>query len=338
MLYADLLLAKTEPLAQVGSGIPTDLALRDFTQEIQLRWQHNTDRSHNDLLPENILFIAKSQPYVILVDQQNSRIYVYRNNQGTPVLETDYFITIGLKGPGKQIRGDQKTPIGIYHVTRYIDDQELPDLYGRGAFPISYPNVWDIRKQRTGGGIWIHGTPSYTYNRSPLASNGCIVVSNPDFSNIDQYIDASINTPVIVAQQVNWLTPHQWQQQRSEMQQVLDSWISDWESLSHDRYRQNYSATDYYAYKRDFKNWDSYKRRANRNKTRIDVKYSELNIFNYPGEENLVLMQFSQNYASNDLDLMSPKELYWYKDQDRWQIVYEGTRLFPGVGTKMVEN
>ena len=40
MLYADLLLAKTEPLAQIGSGISTDQALRDFTQEIQLRWQH----------------------------------------------------------------------------------------------------------------------------------------------------------------------------------------------------------------------------------------------------------------------------------------------------------
>jgi murein L,D-transpeptidase YafK len=338
MLYADLLLAKTEPLAQIGSGISTDQALRDFTQEIQLRWQHGKNSTYKDLLPENILFMAKSQPYVILVDQQNSRIYVYRNQNGTPVLETDYFITIGLKGPGKQKRGDQKTPIGIYHVTRYIDDQELPDLYGRGAFPISYPNVWDVRKQRTGGGIWIHGTPSYTYNRSPLASNGCIVVSNPDFSNIDQYISADINTPVIVAQQVNWLTQEQWQQQREEMRAVLNNWIGDWESLSHDRYRQNYSQTDFYAYKRNFKKWDDHKRWANRNKKRIAVEYSELNIFNYPGEENLVLIQFKQNYESNNLDLKSPKELYWHKENKAWKIVYEGTRIFPKVGTKMVEN
>jgi len=338
MLYADLLLAKTEPLAQIGSGISTDRALRDFTQEIQLRWKHDKSLTHKGLLPENILFMAKSQPYVILVDQQNSRIYVYRNQNGTPVLETDYFITIGLKGPGKQKRGDQKTPIGIYHVTRYIDDQELPDLYGRGAFPISYPNVWDVRKQRTGGGIWIHGTPSYTYNRSPLASNGCIVVSNPDFSNIDQYISADINTPVIVAQQVNWLTQEQWQQQRREMRAVLNNWISDWESLNHDRYRQNYSQTDFYAYKRNFKKWDDHKRWANRNKKRIAVEYSELNIFNYPGEENLVLIQFKQNYESNNLDLKSPKELYWHKENNAWKIVYEGTRIFPKVGTKMVEN
>jgi len=338
MLYADLLLAKTEPLAQIGSGIPTAQALLDFTQEIQLRWQHDTNSTYKGLLPENILFMAKDQPYVILVDQQSSRIYVYRNEQGVPVLETDYFITIGLKGPGKQKRGDQKTPIGIYHVTRYIDDQQLPDLYGRGAFPISYPNVWDERKHRTGGGIWIHGTPSYTYNRSPLASNGCIVVSNPDFSNIDQYISVGIKTPVIVAQHVNWLTETRWRQQRSEMQQVLSSWISDWESLSHDRYRLNYSQTEYYAYNRDFKNWDARKRWINRNKTRIEVNYSDLNIFTYPGEENLVLMQFMQTYDSNDFNSKSPKELYWRKNDSGWKIVYEGIRVFPKDGIEMVEN
>jgi murein L,D-transpeptidase YafK len=338
MLYADLLLAKTEPLAQIGSGIPTAQAVLDFTQEIQLRWQNDTSSAHKGLLPGNILFMAKDQPYVILVDQQSSRIYVYRNEQGVPVLETDYFITIGLKGPGKQKRGDQKTPIGIYHVTRYIDDQQLPDLYGRGAFPISYPNVWDERKQRTGGGIWIHGTPSYTYNRSPLASNGCIVVSNPDFTGIDRYISAGIKTPVIVAQHVDWLTETQWRQQRGEMQAVLNNWVSDWESLNHDRYRQNYSQTDFYAQNRDFKNWDARKRWTNRNKTRIEVNYSDLNIFVYPGEENLVLMQFGQTYESSNFNVNSPKELYWLKDNSEWKIVYEGVRKFPKVGVEMAEN
>ncbi len=92
------------------------------------------------------MFLAEDQPYVILVDQQSSRVYLYRNNAGDLQLETDYFITIGLKGYGKQKRGDQKTPIGVYHVTRYIDGMELPDLYGEGAFPINYPNTWDLRK------------------------------------------------------------------------------------------------------------------------------------------------------------------------------------------------
>jgi murein L,D-transpeptidase YafK len=338
MLYADLLLAKTEPLNQIGSGIPSPQALQDLTYEIQQRWQHASDKTSESLLPENILFLADSQPYVILVDQEKSRVYVYRNEQGSLALETDYFITIGLKGSGKQKRGDQKTPIGVYHTTRYIDGSELPDLYGAGAFPISYPNAWDRRKQRTGDGIWIHGTPSRTYNRAPWESNGCIAVSNPDFLGIGKFIDPVIHTPVVMAERVNWLTPEQWQQQRSEMLQLLDRWVSDWESLSHERYRRNYSQANYQAHGRNFKNWDRYKRQLNSVKTRIKVDYSELNIFNYPGEQNLVLMQFRQQYESNNLGLKSNKELYWYKAEENWQIVYEGVRTLPSPAKKLAQN
>ena len=338
MIYADLLLARAEPLNQIGHGITTDKAQYDFQHEIQQRWQHESDTEHLGLIPENILFLADDQPYAIVVDQEKSRIYVFRNEQGTPVLEEDYFISIGLKGYGKQKRGDQKTPIGIYHVTKTIDGDELPDLYGLGAFPISYPNVWDVRKNRTGGGIWIHGTPSNTYNRSPWASNGCIVVSNPDFTRIDKYINSEIHTPVIVAQQVTWLTPDEWQQQRKDMIKILSGWITDWERNDHEIYREHYSKAEYFAYNRNFKSWDGHKKWVNRDKTDVKVEYSNLNIFNYPGEDNLVLMQFAQSYTSNNLDLESSKEMYWRKTDDRWQIVYEGARSFPKTETQIVQN
>lgn len=338
MIYADLLLAKAGPLNQIGDGLPVDKAQTDFKHEIQQRWQHKSDTEHLGLIPGNIIFLARDQPYALVVDQQKSRIYVFRNEQGRPVLEADYFISIGLKGYGKQKRGDQKTPIGIYHVTKAIDGEQLPDLYGLGAFPISYPNVWDVRKKRTGGGIWIHGTPSNTYNRSPWASNGCIVVSNPDFRRIDKYINAKIHTPVIVAQTVSWLTTDQWQRQRKDMQNTLSSWIADWEINNHDTYREHYSKAEFLAYNRNFKKWDGHKRWVNRNKTGVKVEYSNLNIFNYPGEDNLVLMQFSQSYSSNNLDLETSKEMYWRKADSRWQIVYEGVRSFPLADTQIVQN
>ena len=338
MLYADLLLAKAEPLTEIGSGIEIDRAIQDFKYEIQQRWQEDNSPAHQNLYPENILFLAEDQPYVILIDQQSSRIYVYRNDGGNLQLVADYFITIGLKGYGKQKRGDQKTPIGIYHVTRYIDGSELPDLYGEGAFPINYPNAWDLRKQRTGDGIWIHGTPSYTYNRSPWASNGCISVSNPDFLQIDHYIEPGMKTPVIFADKVNWISREQWLAKRQQAVQVLSSWLIDWESLDQEKYSRHYSRSELDAYGRDFESWDGHKRWVNRNKNWIEVEYSKLNIFNYPGEDNLLLMQFEQNYRSNNFSIESSKELYWQTTDAQWQIVYEGNRSFPVPGTNIVEN
>jgi len=338
LLYADLLLAKAEPLTEIGSGIGTERVIDDFRYEIQQRWQHGSAHVNHDLYPANILFLAEDQPWVILVDQQSSRIYVYRNQNGDLQLETDYFTTIGLNGYGKQKRGDQKTPIGVYHVTRYIDGEELPDLYGAGAFPINYPNAWDKRKQRTGDGIWIHGTPSYTYNRSPWASNGCIVVSNPDFLHIGHYLKPEISTPVVVAEQVDWISREQWLAQRQQVMQLLSGWIFDWESLDHERYSSHYSRSELNANGRDFKAWDGHKRWVNRNKTWVEVQYSNLNIFNYPGEQDLILMQFEQNYRSNNLNTDAQKELYWRKHGDDWQIVQENIRSFPVPDSKIVEN
>ena len=338
MLYADLLLAKAEPLTEIGSGIEIDRATQDFEYEIRQRWQHGSNPAHLDRYPENILFLADNQPYVILVDQRNSRIYVYRNVNGDLQLETDYFITIGLKGYGKQKRGDQKTPIGVYHVTHYIDGSERPDLYGEGAFPINYPNAWDKRKNRTGGGIWIHGTPSYTYNRSPWASDGCIVVSNPDFLHIDKYVRPGLHTPVVVAERVNWISRDEWQKQRQQVLQLFSTWLVDWESLDHERYRRHYSRSELDAYGRDFENWDGHKRWVNRKKSWINVEYSNLNVFNYPGEDNLMLMQYEQSYRSNNLNVDSPKELYWRKNSGQWQIVLEGPGSSPVTETRLVEN
>ncbi len=326
MLYADLLLAKAEPLTGIGSGIDADRAKRDFRHEIRQRWQHDTSPAHRGLYPENIVTLAENQPYAILIDLENSRVYIFRNAGDRLELETDYFTTIGLKGYGKQREGDQKTPIGVYHVTRYIDGDELPDLYGAGAFPISYPNAWDRRLGRTGSGIWIHGTPSYTYNRSPWASDGCIVVSNPDFRHIDRYVSPALNTPVIVVESVNWIDHARWQARRHEALEVLARWRDDWQSLDHERYRQHYSPVGLNAYGRDFESWDAHKRWINKQKRYISVEYSAVNVFDYPGEDGLMLMQFVQHYRSNNLDVDGAKEIFWQRDTERWRIVYENGR------------
>ena len=147
-----------------------------------------------------------------------------------------------------------------------------------------------------------------------------------------------MHTPVVVADKVDWLNEEQWQSQRQHWLKTISRWVGDWQSLDHERYRQHYSRDKYFAYGRDFKKWDGHKRWVNRKKTYVKVEYSDLNVFNYPGEKDLVLVQFKQNYASNNLNLKSAKELYWRRKDQQWQIVYEGTRTFPKPGATVVEN
>jgi hypothetical protein len=56
----------------------------------------------------------------------------------------------------------------------------------------------------------------------------------------------------------------------------------------------------------------------------IKVGLTDLSIFPYPNQPNLVVVNFEQDYASNNLANRMKKRQYWMKRDNRWQIVYEG--------------
>ena len=87
LLYADLLLAKADILPTIGYGIQSKSQLDDLTFEIKQRLSNQQALAYAGYLPENLIALSQSQPYVLVMDQSLSRVYVYRNEQGMPVLE-----------------------------------------------------------------------------------------------------------------------------------------------------------------------------------------------------------------------------------------------------------
>ena len=183
---------------RAGRSGPTDLSQKQSRQlaglrsEIGHRWQRHRAPGPEayGLIPSNLIRTAPRQDYIIAVDASRSRLYVLAKlDQRWHVIE-DHYVTIGKSGMGKQKEGDLKTPLGVYFVTSYIDGATLPDRYGPGAFPINYPNAYDRGLSRTGYGIWIHGTESETFNRTPLASDGCLSLSNVGFNDIYGFVRA----------------------------------------------------------------------------------------------------------------------------------------------------
>src|SRR5258708_25685727 len=102
---------------------------------------------------------------------------MYQDDGRTPRFGADYYVSSGKNGGLKVREGDEKTPIGVYHVTESLPRQKLSDFYGSGAFPINYPNEWDRIQGRNGHGIWLHRTPPVTYSRPPRPINGCAVLA-----------------------------------------------------------------------------------------------------------------------------------------------------------------
>ena len=325
LMYADLLLAQSRPIRDFGShpSAPYNqiVALRD---EARARWQHYSSPPAIQKLPGSLVQLSTRQEHVIVVDMSASRLYLFENRDGVPRLLKDFYTTIGKKGVGKYEEGDQKTPVGVYFVTGFIEPEELPDLYGDGAFPIDYPNAWDRRNGRTGYGIWLHGTPSATFARPPRDSNGCVIVSNKDLNTLFPYIDTG-ETPVILAESINWISVDEWKKRQSTFEKNIEKWRVDWESRDADRYLSHYSL-NYSGLGKDYKSWVAYKRRVNPSKKFIKVQLSEKSMFLYPGEQALLVVTFRQDYTSDSTRRRFVKRQYWQQENDgKWRIIYEGS-------------
>ncbi len=64
--------------------------------------------------------------------------------------------------------------------------------------------------------------------------------------------------------------------------------------------------------------------RVNTSKHCIKVDISDLDLFRYPGDSDLVLAEFTQDYSSNDYHPVTRKQQYWHRDNDgRCRIVLE---------------
>jgi murein L,D-transpeptidase YafK len=323
LIRGDLLLARARPLETFGNvpkTVPRD-KVEELRAEALSRLQALRERPSGDSLPRYVLQLQPEQKHAVVVDSRRSRLYLYRNADGRPELVSDYYVTLGKNGVEKTREGDQKTPIGVYHVTANLPRQKLSDFYGAGAFPINYPNAWDKRLGRNGHGIWLHGTPSDTYSRPPRASDGCIVLANADIESLGRSLQVGL-TPVIIADEVEWMGAAALEAERKSLVAALEAWRADWESIDTAKYLRHYSAK-FRAGEQDLASWSEHKRKVNAGKSWIKVGLSRVTMLQYP-RERFVVVSFEQDYRSNNLSNAMRKRQYWAKEGPQWKILYEG--------------
>lgn len=326
LIYADLLLAKAGPIRDFGSGLSAPREELDgLKNEAQARWQHHDSHPGPDYIPGTLLQLAPETRHAIVVDISRARLYLYEHRDGRYDLITDYYVSIGKNGAIKEREGDKRTPIGVYQISNFLPPEKLPtpNIYGAGAFPLNYPNALDRLNGKTGHGIWLHGTPVDTYSRRPRASDGCVTLSNGDLEAIKPLLLNS-QTPIIITENIEWLKQDELTQRQERFNSTLESWRQDWESLDVERYLSHYSLK-FRSDNMDYASWALHKRRVGENKGFINVALEQVNIFAYPGQENLRVVIFDQRYNSNNHSGTSRKQQYWQREADSaWRIIYEG--------------
>ncbi len=334
LVLGDLLLARFDQVNSIGTSVLLGKMSSDQEQQIKQLQNEAKARLQGYLslidsvdVPRALLTLSHDTEYALVVDKNKNRLYVYRNSGPglPPELVDDIYVVLGKKTGDKSREGDLKTPNGVYFVTSYLPDEKLPPLYGSGAFPVNYPNEYDHRLQKTGNGIWLHGTDKSLYSRPPLDSEGCVVLTNEEFTRISQYVTVG-RTPIIISESVDWISSREWLDQNIEVQAALETWRYNWEQSDVKAYLDMYSQ-NFWSEKYDKRGWGIYKKQVFSGKKFQKIDISDISILTYPGidkNQPMIVANFIQHYRSNNFNGNLHKRLYMVKEQGAWKVLYEG--------------
>ena len=309
--------------SQAGAAAATDSNGGEDVAIDRLARQRTPVAVPHGKLPRAVLRLPDGVERALVVDADDNRLLVVEAAGEDFRVVSDIYVAIGKAGPDKRIEGDEKTPIGAYFVTRHIEGRELPAIYGVGALPVNYPNAHDRLLGRTGSGIWLHGTDKDDATLMPRSSRGCLTVLNDDFDAIFAGVDVGL-TPVIIGRGIEWASKAELRRERLAVETAIESWRKDWESRDAQRYLRHY-ATDFRSDGMSRAEWAAHKGRVNPSKRFIEVAIDQLGLLAYPGEPDLVVASFRQNYRSDNYERSRTKHQYWRRGSDgTWQIVWEG--------------
>lgn len=298
--------------------------IEDLKEEAKKRIESHLHNA-TDIIDSPRVTLPQNIDNLIYVDTNKSRLYLFEIRDHALIKIFDEYASIGKNGSGKNFEGDKKTPLGVYTLGEKIT-QPLSDFYGEGAFPIDYPNVYDKLLNKTGHGIWIHGTPKDTYSRAPKSSDGCIVISNENFNALESILKNK-QTKVILSKLSydQYFNAENNIDKHNNFMSYFESWISNWTLKNYSEYIAFYDANAKYNSKA-FEIWSSKKKKVFENTNDIQIAIDNLTIIDYPEEEEHVkYVEFTQTYNSDLLKQTSQKKQIWRKFINEWKIISEST-------------
>lgn len=325
LVRGDLLLMHARPVRNFGAMTdgPSD-KLQELRDEAMVRLRSLQEKPDPALIPKPVLQLGEDQKNVLVVDTTRSRLYVYENQGGDLKYVSDYYISQGRLGANKTKSGDQRTPIGVYYINNRIPGPKLPDFYGTGALPLSYPNEWDKRNGRSGYGIWLHGTPSDNFSRPPLSSDGCVVLANPDLQSL--YSTAEVGkTVVVISQHVQFVNKDALIKERDAASAMLEQWSQSLEDADAEKVLSYYSPEFRSAQGENLATWFGRQQKSLNGARYTSVKLRDVSLFRYPGApEDMIVSTFTQESAVGKSKNAIRKRQYWVREGSQWKIIYEG--------------
>lgn len=325
LVYGDLLAARIRPVQTVGD-VPEALSraaapvLGELRDESQLRLRALRERPPPGAIPSEFLALSPRNKHAIAIDASRSRLYLFENRASGLALVADYYISVGKSGLEKTVEGDLRTPLGVYFITSNLDPKSLKDFYGSGALPINYPNILDSKRGKTGGGIWLHGTPPEQFSRPPQATDGCVVLANPDLEHVIRTVEVR-TTPVVISQRLNWVTTHNARSDSKHFEDTLTGWQKAKSSGNLSQVLSFYTP-DFNSNGKTLTEWTP-SLRGEMSKTQgRAIQLKDLSLLRWTDAADTMVVTFGE--VADGARTGPIKRQYWTRQSNQWKIFYEG--------------
>ena len=329
LVHGDLLSTQTRPIKTFGdvpevmtrgAGPGAAATLAELREESQRRVKALRERPAPGTVPSQFLALSQKTKHAIAVDASRSRLYLFENTATGMNLVADYYISVGKAGTAKTSEGDQRTPLGVYYITSNLDPKSLKDFYGSGALPISYPNMLDSKRGNTGSGIWLHGTPPNQFSRPPQATDGCVVLANPDLQHIIHTVEVR-STPVVIASQLQWVAPQSALAQLKPFEDALHGWRNA-KTSGNLQQILTYYTPDFNSNGKTLTQWTPTL------KTEIDqtqgrtIQLKDVSYLRWTDAADTMIVTFGE--VADGTRVGWTKRQYWIRQENQWKIFFEG--------------
>lgn len=326
LVHGDLLASRVRPLQTVGdipdvpAGAPSS-NLSDLRLESARRIAALREPVPAGLVPSQFITLSPLSKHAIAIDASKSRLYLFENTSAGLKQIANYYITVGKAGISKLVEGDQRTPLGVYYVTSNLDPKSLKEFYGAGALPISYPNVLDSKRGKTGSGIWLHGTPPTQFSRPPQASDGCIVLANPDLLHLINTV-AIRTTPVVIAPQLQWVSPQKVRADGKLFEDTLNAWRVAKSSGKTEQVLKYYTH-DFSSSGKSLAQWTPTLQAEMQKFQGRPIELKTVSILRWNDTAETMVVTFGE--VAKGLKFGLTKRQYWIRENSQWKIFFEGT-------------
>eukprot|EP01034_Spumella_vulgaris_P004624 gene4624-5911_t len=170
-------------------------------------------------------------------------------------------------------------------------------------------------------GIWLHGTPPDQFSRAPLATDGCLVLANPDLERILRTVEPR-STPVVIARQLQWVAPHAVQADRKSFDAVLNAWRNAKTQGDMNRLLGFY-APDFQSYrKKPLNEWTQVLQAETRALKGRELHLKDKSYLRWTDSADTMVVTFGE--VAEGARTGPVKRQYWARRGQQWQIFFEG--------------